>query len=127
LGTGKWQGALAAVVIHPTSQYLIGGLLQWQASFAGDDDRTDVSTLTAQPFVIYNLPDGLYLRSTGVWTFNLKNDDYYIPLGLGVGKAWKSGTNILNAFVEPQWTVAHDGDGLPELTVYAGLNITLGK
>jgi len=127
LGTGKWQGGVAAVAVHPTPQYLIAGLLQWQASFAGDDDRADVNTLTAQPIVIYNLPEGWYLRSTGIWTFNLKNDDYYIPLGLGAGKAWKSGKNILNAFIEPQWTIAHDGDGWPKFTIFAGLNLTLGK
>lgn len=127
LGTGKWQGGVAAVVVHPTPQYILGGLLQWQASFAGDSDRPDLNTLTAQPFFIYNLPQGWYLRSTGVWTFDLENDKYYIPVGLGIGKAWKVGTTIMNAFVEPQWTVAHDGDGLPKFTVYAGLNLTFGK
>ena len=127
LGTGKWQAGVAAVAVHPTPEYLIGGLVQWQASFAGDDDRGDVNTLTAQPFVIYNLPQGWYLRSTAVWTFNLRNADYYIPVGLGAGKAWKSGTTIMNAFIEPQWTIAHDGDGWPKFTIFAGLNLTFGK
>ncbi|MGH7185688.1 MAG: hypothetical protein ACREIB_05360, partial [Pseudomonadota bacterium] len=62
-----------------------------------------------------------------IWTFDLKNDRYYIPLGLGAGKAWKSGTTIMNAFIEPQWTVAHDGNGFPKLQVFAGLNLTFGK
>jgi hypothetical protein len=35
--------------------------------------------------------------STGTWTFDLKNDTHYIPLVLGGGKAWKSGSNSLNA------------------------------
>lgn len=29
----------------------------------------------------------------------------FIPLGVGGGNVWKSASNILNAFVEPQWTV----------------------
>jgi hypothetical protein len=127
LGTGKWQAGLAAVAVHPTPQHIIGGLMQWQASFAGDNDRDDVNTLTFQPFLIYNLPKGWYVRSTAIWTFDLENDHYYIPLGIGGGKVWKAGTTILNAFIEPQWTVAHDGGGLPQFAVFAGLNLTFSK
>ena len=86
LGTGKWQAGLAAIAIHATPQRLLGGLLQWQASFAGDDDRDDVNTLTFQPFLIFNLPKGWYLRSTGIWTFDLEHDHHYIPVGVGAGK-----------------------------------------
>ncbi|WP_256597507.1 hypothetical protein [Pseudomonas sp. 31-12] len=40
---------------------------------------------------------------------------------------WKSGANILNAFIEPQWTVERKGDGLLQFTLFAGLNVTFGK
>ncbi|RJG11150.1 hypothetical protein D3879_15475 [Pseudomonas cavernicola] len=127
LGTGKWQGGLAAVAIDSSPRGLIGGLVQWQKSFAGDDQRDDVESATFQPFFIHNLPKGWYLRSTGTWTFDLEKDTYYIPVGLGAGKAWKAGTNIFNAFIEPQWTAFHDDDGLPQFTVFAGINVTFGK
>lgn len=127
LGTGKWQAGFAGVAIHPSKTGLLGGLVTWQTSFAGQSDRPDVSTLTAQPFIIHNLPEGWYLRSVGTWNFNLRSGDYYIPVGLGAGKVWKSGTTIMNLFVEPQWTVAHDGNGFPKFQVFGGLNLTLGK
>ncbi len=127
LGTGKWQAGLAAVAIDASPSGLLGALVQYQSSFAGDSDRAHVESATFQPFVIHNLPKGWYLRSTGTWTFNLKDDTHYIPIGLGVGKAWKAGTNILNAYVEPQWTVQHEGPGVPQFTVFAGLNVTFGK
>ncbi|UVE16041.1 hypothetical protein NVV93_10280 [Pseudomonas sp. LS44] len=127
LGTGKWQAGLAAVAIDSSPRGLLGALVQYQSSFAGDNDRAHVETATFQPFLIHNLPKGWYLRSTGTWTFDLKNDTHYIPLGLGVGKATKIGHNIYNAFIEPQWTVDHQGAGLPQFTVFAGVNITLGK
>ncbi|MGY4638483.1 hypothetical protein ACVWVP_002411 [Pseudomonas sp. TE24901] len=57
----------------------------------------------------------------------MKNDTHYIPVGFGAGKAWKAGTNIVNAYVEPQWTVARKGDGLPQFTLFAGINVTFGK
>lgn len=122
-GTGKWQAGLAAALIAPQKWGLLGGLVTWQQSFAGSHDRADVSSVTAQPFVIANLPDAWYLRSSAAATFNLRDGSYAIPLGLGVGKVWKSGTTTVNVFAEPQWTVAHDGDGQPKFQFYFGLNL----
>ncbi|MGN8554615.1 UNVERIFIED_CONTAM: hypothetical protein OHV15_18725 [Microbacterium sp. SLM126] len=127
LGTGKWQAGLAAVVVDPTPARLLGMLVQWQHSFAGQSSRPDVQSLTAQPFAIFNLPNGWYLRSTGIWTFDLQRGTYYVPVGLGAGKAWKEGNTVFNLFVEPQYTVLHEGSGLPQWTVFAGLNMTFGK
>ncbi|QVW26217.1 hypothetical protein KJF94_12020 [Pseudomonas hormoni] len=127
LGTGKWQAGLAAIAIDSSPRGLLGALVQYQSSFAGDSDRPHVESATLQPFVIHNLERGWYLRSTATWTFDLKNDTHYIPLGLGGGKVWKSDSNILNAFIEPQWTVEHKGAGLPQFTLFAGLNVTFGK
>ena len=127
LGTGKWQAGLAAVVVNPTPQRLLGALVQWQHSFAGDADRSNVNTATLQPFLIWNLPQGWYLRSTGTWSFNLNNGEGYIPVGFGFGKAWRDGKTVYNAFIEPQVTVWHEGDGQPHWTIFTGLNLTLGN
>jgi hypothetical protein len=123
MGTGKWQAGLAGTVIAPQKWGLLGGLLTWQHSFAGDDDRATQDNLQAQPFVMYNLPQGWYLRSTATWTADLKRGTYFIPVGLGAGKVWKSGTATLNLFAEPQWTVAHDGVGVPKFQLFFGLNM----
>lgn len=127
LGTGKWQGGLAAVAIDSSPKGLLGALIQYSTSFAGDRDRQHVETATFQPFIIHNLPGGWYVRSTATWSFDLANNSHYIPLGLGMGKAWKSNGNIFNAFVEPQWTVDHKGEGVPQMTLFAGINMTFGK
>ncbi len=127
LGTGKWQAGLAGVVVDAKPARLLGMLVQWQHSFAGQSSRPDVQSLTAQPFMIFNLPDGWYVRSTGTWTFDLQHGNYYVPVGLGGGKAWREGTTIFNAFVEPQYSVLHQGTGVPRWTIFAGLNMTFGK
>ncbi|MDE1179006.1 hypothetical protein [Paraburkholderia sp.] len=127
LGTGKWQAGLAAVLVNANKARLIGALVQWQHSFAGQSSRPTVQSLTAQPFGIFNLPDGWYIRSTGIWTFDLQRGNYYIPVGLGAGKAWKGGSTIYNAFIEPQYSVAHSGAGVPRWQIFAGLNMTFGK
>jgi len=122
-GTGKWQGGLAGVLIAPQHWGLLGGLLTWQHSFAGDSDRPSVESASLQPFVMFNLPQSVYLRSTATWNFNLKSNDYSIPIGLGIGKIWKVGRETYNLFIEPQWTVAHDGVGQPKFQAFMGLNI----
>jgi len=72
----------------------------------------------------YDLANGLYLRSTGVWTFDLGNHTSVIPVGFGVGKVWSFGHgNTVNAFVEPQYAVVHSGAGVPVWQIFAGINL----
>lgn len=122
-GAGKWQVGASAMVMSPHPWGLFGGLMTYQHDIAGDEDRPTQNIATLQPFVIYNLPASVYLRSTGVWFFNWETGDYYIPVGLGIGKVWKlaSGTTV-NLFAEPQWTVAHEGVGVPNFQTFIGLN-----
>ena len=124
LGTGKWQAGAAGVAVAPQPWGLVGGLLTYQQSFAGDDDRKRVKLLTVQPILFYNLPDGFYLRSSAIWNFDVENDTRYVPVGFGVGKVWQvSRTASLNAYVEPQYTVFHHGVGVPRWQLFAGINL----
>jgi hypothetical protein len=111
------------MAMAPQKWGLVGGLLTWQKSFAGDSDRPGQDNASLQPFFIYNLPEGWYFRSTAIWNFNFKNGNYAIPIGLGGGKVWKSGGTTYNLFVEPQWTVAHQSDAQPKFQVFMGLNL----
>ncbi len=123
LGAGKWQAGAAAVAIAPQDWGLLGLLATYQHSFAGDDSRLVAQVITAQPIVTYNLPKGFYLRSTGVWTFDLGNHVSYIPVGFGAGKVWTfDHGNAVNAFVEPQYSVFRSGVGVPSWQIFAGVN-----
>lgn len=123
LGAGKWQIGAAGVVVAPQSWGLFAGLLTYQTSFAGSSDRDDVNLLTFQPIVNVNLAEGWYLRSSATWNFDLEDGDSYIPVGLGIGKVIPLDSGItMNAFVEPQYTVWHDGEGAPRWQIFAGVN-----
>ncbi|KJF66367.1 hypothetical protein [Rhizobium nepotum] len=123
LGSGKWQAGAAGVAVAPQSWGLLGGLVTYQTSFAGVSDRDDVNLATIQPIVNINLSDGWYLRSSANWNFNLENGNSYIPVGAGIGKVFQLDKGItMNAFVEPQYTVWHDGAGAPEWQIFAGVN-----
>jgi len=124
LGSGKWQAGAAAILFAvPSPQVQYGALVTWQTSFAGDSERDTTNTLAAQMFGILQLGGGTYLRSTGVWVFNLRNGDYSVPIGLGIGKVVKAGKTVYNVFVEPQYTVLHQGVGQPAFQVFFGINM----
>jgi len=123
LGQGKWQAGAAAVIFKITKLVQLGGLLTWQGSFAGDSARASTSILTAQPFAVWQLGGGTYLRSTGVWTFDLKSGTYNVPLGFGIGQVVKAGGIVYNIFFEPQFTILHEGAGQPKTQLFAGVNL----
>jgi hypothetical protein len=128
LGDGKWQaGAAAVVVSQPLPTVMIGGLVTYQHSFAGESDRPTASLGVVQPFVILQFGGGYYARSSGVWEFDLENDSYVVPFGVGVGKVMRAGRSVLNVFIEPQFTVMREGIGEPSFQVFGGINVQFPK
>ena len=127
LGQGKWQLGAAAILFKATPQVQVGGLLTWQASVAGDSDRASTSLLAVQPFGIWQLGGGTYLRSTGIWGFDLKSGDYVVPFGVGLGKVLKAGNTIYNLFLEPQYSILHNGTGQPKIQIFVGLHFQWAK
>ncbi|MFS4461027.1 hypothetical protein [Bdellovibrio sp. HCB2-146] len=123
-GAGKWQIGLSATAIKPSPSGMVGALLTYQHDIGGDADRPTQNIATLQPFFIHNLPNAFYFRSAGIWFFNWETGDYNMPVGAGLGKIWKTeGGTAINLFAEPQWTIAHEGDGAPNYQTFVGLNM----
>ncbi|MEN8164181.1 MAG: hypothetical protein ABFS37_08630 [Acidobacteriota bacterium] len=121
LGADVWQAGAAAVYFNASSPVVQwGGLLTYQTDFAGDGGDTSLAVL--QPFLFLQLGKGTYLRSASSWVFDLENDSYSVPLGFGIGKVVQKGTTVFNMFIEPQFTILHDGVGQPEFQIFTGLN-----
>ena len=124
LGSEKWSAGFANVLFNAKSpKFQYGYLLTWQASFAGDDNATDVNTGAFQPFAFYQLGKGTYLRSAPIWVYNFENDTYSVPLGLGIGQVIPKGKTVYNVFIEPQVSLADEGAGWPEWQIFVGLNM----
>ena len=54
--------------------------------------------------------------------FDIANDKYNVPVGLGIGKVVPTRKAVFNPFVEPQFTILSRGAGQPELQVFIGVN-----
>ena len=122
IGADVWQAGAAAVYFNASSPVVQwGGLVTYQTDFAGDGDDTSLAVL--QPFLFIQLGKGTYLRMAPLWIFDLENSTYNVPLGFGIGKVVKKDRTVFNMFIEPQFTILHDGFGQPEFQVFAGLNM----
>jgi len=108
LGSEKWSAGPAAVALITPAPWVAGVLVRQLWSFAGDDDRKDVSQLLVQPFVNYNLDDGWYLVSAPIITanWNADSDDrWVVPLGGGLGKLFTIGGQPINANLQTYYNV----------------------
>jgi hypothetical protein len=119
IGSGKLSVGPAAVALVMPKPWVIGILARQLFSIAGPNGRTDVNQTLLQPFVNYNLPDGWYLTSSPVITANwsaASSQRWTVPVGGGVGKIFRIGTQPVNAglqvfdYVErpsgaPNWAV----------------------
>ena len=127
LGTGKWQTGVAFVAFLVKSKvFQTGGLVIWQMSVAGDDDRPDTHNAAVQPFYFFQLGKGTYLRGSPIWYFDIENDSYSVPMGIGIGKVIPLGKTVVNMFMEPQYTLLHNGIQ-PQFQLFAGINFQFMK
>ena len=128
LGQGKWQAGGAVIAIHPLAGgSLLGALITYQTDFAGDEARAGTSILAAQPVVTLSMGGGYYARSSATWVFDLENERVLMPFGIGMGRVFKGLGGVVNAFIEPQFTVYSKGDGQPALQLFMGLNLQWSK
>lgn len=123
-GAGKTQAGLAAVYFDAASQFFQwGGLLTYRTDIAGSSSRPDTSVLAAQPFYFFQLGKGNYIRGAPIWVFDLENDTYHVPVGLGFGKVIPTEKVVFNFFIEPQFTILSKGAGQPEFQLFMAVNM----
>jgi hypothetical protein len=85
LGSSKWSVGPAVVVLVQPKPWTFGAVAWNTWSVFGASDRPNVSSLTAQYFVNYNLPKGFYLTSAPIISANWKHNSWTVPFGGGAG------------------------------------------
>ena len=114
LGAEKWSAGPGAVGLVSSGPWVVGVLLRNVWSFAGSDDRSDVSQMLFQPFINYNFPSGVYLKtSPGIkanWEAGSGNR-WTVPLGGGIGKILRLGKLPVNTQVQYYFNVENPESG----------------
>ena len=105
LGAGEWGAGVSAVALAMHGKWVYGALVSNVWSFTGDNQ---VNAMTLQPFVNYNLGDGLFIASVPIIIAKWENDSdnrWTVPVGLGVGKAMKMGNTPFTAQIHGYYNV----------------------
>jgi len=91
IGARKWGAGPAAVGLVLKGPWTVGMLANHVWSFAGDDDRDDISSSFMQPFVAYTWPSAWTASLQSETTYNWKSEKWSVPVNLALSKLVKFG------------------------------------
>ena len=96
LGTGKWAAGPTAVALKQAHGWTWGGLVNHVWSFAGDDDRADVSSTFMQPFLAYTTPKFTTFTVNSESTYDWENEDWSVPVNFMASQLFKIGSQPMS-------------------------------
>jgi hypothetical protein len=86
VGAEKWGAGPAAVGLVLKGPWTVGMLANHIWSFAGDDDRPDISNTFMQPFVAYTWPSAWTVSVQSETSYNWKTHQWSIPVNAALSK-----------------------------------------
>jgi hypothetical protein len=130
LSTRKWAAGPSGVGLYIHGPWVVGLLANNIWSYAGNNDRKDMSQFLAQYFINYNLPNAWYLTSapiiTANWEAEGKGNKWTMPVGGGFGKVFRIGKLPFNGSVAAFSNVVRP-DGAADWTLRVSLALLLPK
>lgn len=91
LTADKWGAGPTAVALTQQNGWTVGVLANHIWSFAGDEDRADISATFLQPFITYTTPDAWTFALNTESTYDWQADDWAVPINLNISKLVKFG------------------------------------
>lgn len=120
IGSEKWGAGPTVLLLKQDKGWTFGVLANHLWSYAGDDDRNEVSATFLQPFVSFTTKMrttiGLNAESSYDWT----NEQWTVPLNFTVGQLFKIGDQPMQFTVGGRYYV-ETPEGGPEWGVRAVL------
>lgn len=99
LGTEKLLLGPSFLVMKESPPWSLGFLISNSWSVGGEEDRADVNAGFVQPWLYYNFPSGAYIFYEPVITVDWEaesDEQWTVPLGVGVGKIFTIGSQYMN-------------------------------
>jgi hypothetical protein len=91
LSARKWGAGPTGVVLKQEGRWSFGMLANHIWSFAGRDERADVSATFLQPFVAHTSADAWTVSLNTESTYNWEDEDWSVPINFNVSKLLKFG------------------------------------
>ncbi|MEH6491216.1 hypothetical protein [Halopseudomonas sp.] len=86
LTADKWGVGPTGVVLRQQGPWTYGGLFNHLVDFAGDDDRSDISTTFLQPFMSYTTPNAVSYTLNSESSIDWENHDSSVPINAIISK-----------------------------------------
>ena len=80
-------------------------------SFAGENDRQNVSATLIQPFISYTFPNTVGLSLNSEMTYDWTNEQWTIPVDLGISKVFTFGKQHVSLGVTGQYYASKPDNG----------------
>jgi len=98
LGGEKWGTGPTAVFLKQQGAWTYGALIGHIWSFAGDDNRNDISLTNIQPFVAYVTPESVTYSVNVESTYNheaASGQEWSVPINLMISKLLRLGSQTV--------------------------------
>jgi hypothetical protein len=96
LTADKWGAGPTGVLLRQQGPWTYGGLFNHIVDFAGDDDRSDISSTFIQPFMSYTTPSAVTFTLNSESTIDWENDDSAVPINAIVSKVVPIGGQLFS-------------------------------
>lgn len=114
LGTEKWGAGPTVVALKQTATgWTYGALINHLWSFAGDDDRSDVSSTFLQPFLTKALGRGRTLSVNLESTYDWESEQWTVPMNIAYSKVSRIGRQLVSYQAGARYYV-ESAEGGPE-------------
>ncbi len=112
LGAEKWGAGPTALALQQTAEgWTYGALVNHIWSFAGDDDRNDVSSTFIQPFLARQFPGARTVTLNLESTYDWNGSDWNVPANLMYSRVTKVGSQLLSYAGGVRYFIETPGDG----------------
>ena len=91
IGAKKWGAGPSAIVLKMNGPWTMGLLANHVWSFAGDNDRINISNTFMQPFAAYTWPSAWTVSAQSETTYNWETEQWSVPINVAVAKLVKFG------------------------------------
>ncbi len=96
LTADKWGAGPTGVMLRQRGPWTYGMLANHIWSFAGNDNRADVSNTFLQPFLSYTTPTAWTFSLNTESTYDWKNEQWSVPINGVVSKVTKIGSQLVS-------------------------------
>jgi hypothetical protein len=127
LGGEKWGAGPTALALKQSNGWTYGLLANHVESFAGEEERADVSLTFLQPFVSYITKTKTTLGVNAESTYDWENEQWAIPVNATVSQLLKAGSQIFQLTAGVRYWAESPENGPEDIGFRAGVTFLFPK